>query len=172
MLKKILNSVIKAAIKIGHKQLSKVKNVVIRRLAMFFIEAGQTIALIYLDDDKENEKQLKSAVRALTQRALDEGIELAKEKLLVLKDASLRDALLVYLTGVQKIAGVLVDEDPNNEAQVKAVFESIKKELISVSVDLATDKLAYLIGTKVKDPVLQEVINDFLEMIDDILDKE
>lgn len=169
MLKKLLSKIIGAAIKIGRKQLDKLKNNKLARLIEVFVNAGGDVMHVLLDNDDNNEKQLLELLKRHTQRIVAEGAGIGREKLAEMKDQSLAVALVGYLDGAEEVIGALLDEDPNNEAQLKLIWERRKKVLIGDGVDLATDKLSEIIRKKVKDPTLADIIIDILQGIDELV---
>lgn len=169
MLKKLLSSIIKAAAKIGGRKLDKFKNVYLTKLAMLFLNAGESVGLALLDEDKDNEAQLKSIIRSNTVVAISAGTELGREKVLTFKDLQLANTIVAYLNGVEEVLKALIDEDPNNEEQIKAIWHRRRSDLVGQSLDLATDKLSELIRKKITDPLLAGVIIEILQSVDEMV---
>lgn len=169
MLKNLLAKIVKAAITIGERQLDKIGNPLLKRLALIFIGAGEDVILALLDNDSNNEKQLLEVLHKNAAQVIKVGGELGREKLGKLNDRKLAEGIILYLNGVEEVMAALVDENPNNEAQIREIWERRKLALLGDTVDIATDKLADLIRKKVKDPILANIIIDVLQSVDDLV---
>ena len=169
MLKKLLQSIIKGAVRIGERKLENIKNALLSRLALLFIGAGEEIALALLDDDKNNEAQLAAIIRRNTAVAIQKGSEIGREKLLALKDVQLATAIVAYLNGAEEMLTALVDENPDNEAQIKDIWQRRRRELLGETLDIATDKLAELVKAKIKDPILAGIVIEILQSLDELV---
>lgn len=169
MLKKLLVSIIKTAFKIGGKKLEGIKNVIYSRLAILFVSSGEKVTLALLDDDKDNEEQIKKIIQGATIGAIDSGTEIAREKLVTLKDKKLAAALMLYVNGSQEVLKALIDEDTDNESQLLEIWNRRKKELLGDGFDILTDKVADLVRDKIQDPELAGGIIEILASLDDVV---
>ena len=89
--------------------------------------------------------------------------------LLTIKDVALANQIVHLLDAAEEVLKALIDDNPDNEAQLKAIWERRKGTLLAEGVDLATDKISDLIRQKVKDPVLANIIIDILQNLDGLV---
>jgi hypothetical protein len=169
MLKKFLSSIIKVAVTAGERRLSTATNPLVKRMVLFFVASGEAVLLALLDENKDNNAQLMAITRSRTVEAITLGSELGREKITAFKDVKLANAIIQYLAGVEEVLKALVDEDPNNEAQVLAIWERRKLALLGDSLDVVTDRLADKIRERIKDPILAGIIIEMLQSLDDLV---
>lgn len=169
MLKNLLSKIVKAAITIGERRLSKTDNPTLRRALLFFIGSGEKIILALLDDDKDNATQLQSIVKAQAVEAVNIAALFAAERIRLFKDPKLATAMMQYLGGTEEVFKALLDENPDNEAQILEIWQRRKAAIIGDGVDILTDRLADLIRKKVGDPVLAAIIIEVLQSLDDLV---
>lgn len=161
--------VIKAAVTAGERRLANITNPLVKKLVMFFVASGEAVLLALLDDVKDNNAQLLAIARGRTLEAITLGSELGREKILTFKDVTLANAIVAYLAGVEEVLKALVDDDPNNEAQVREIWERRKNALLGASIDIVTDKLADKIRERIKDPILAGIIIEMLQSLDELV---
>lgn len=161
--------VIKAAVTAGERRLANITNPLVKKLVMFFVASGEAVLLALLDDVKNNNAQLLAIARSRTLEAITLGSELGREKILTFKDVTLANAIVAYLAGVEEVLKALVDDDPNNEAQVREIWERRKNALLGASIDIVTDKLADKIRERIKDPILAGIIIEMLQSLDELV---
>lgn len=169
MLKQFLSKIIKVAVTAGERRLSNATNPLVKRMVLFFVSSGEAVLLALLDDDKDNNAQLLAITRARSVEAITIGSELGREKVLAFKDVKLANAIVAYLAGVEEVLKSLLDADPNNEAQVLAIWERRKLALLGDSLDIVTDKLAEKIRLRIKDPILAGIIIEMLQSLDELV---
>lgn len=166
MLKKVLTGFVNAAVNIGRRQAEKIKNPLLLRLVLVIVNAGEDLIKVLLDEDKDNEAQLKDLAYKHAAVVIGEGAILGREKLAQLKDPTLAANLVLIVNGAEEVLKALVDDNQDNETQLLAIWNSYKKKLIGEGVDLATDKVAELVRKKVKDANLAAIIIGILEDLD------
>lgn len=169
MLKNPLSKIVKTAIAIGERRLEKTDSPILRRALLFFIASGEKIILALLDDDKDNAKQLQGIVKAQAAEGVNIAAQFATDRLLSLKDKKLAEAMLQYLGGTEEIFKALLDDNPNNEAQIIEIWNRRKAAIIGDGVDILSDRLADLIRKKVKDPILANFIIEMVQSLDDLV---
>lgn len=173
MLKKFLGKILKGAKTIGIKKLNELeaKNPWLVKLANIFILAGFDVGGALLDKDKDNAAQLQKILKVHTNSIIEEGAALAQGKIDDFTDETLATAATVYLDGAQNILKSLIDDNPDNQAQVKEILEAYKARLIGSALDLVTEKASVKIREKL-DPVLAEVVIEILQSLDEMLGEE
>lgn len=169
MLKKLLSNIVSTATRIGRRKLEKISNSLLARLVMIFINAGEDIMQALLDDDPNNEKQILDLVKKHARRVVAEGATIGREKLDNMQDKTLRSALIAYMDGAEDMLEALLDDNPDNETQLKALWEQRKKILLGETMDIATDKIAELIRKKITDPTLAELIISIVQSLDELV---
>lgn len=169
MLKKLLSSIVKAAITAGERQLNKITNALLKQLVLLFIGTGEKILLALLDDDKNNEKQLLQVVKESTAQIISVGSNLGRDKLNAFKDAKLATAIGQYLNGTEEVLKALVDDNQDNEGQIREIWQRRKLAILGDSLDVVTDQLATAIRKKIKDPIMANVIIELLQSLDDLV---
>lgn len=169
MLKKLLEVIVKAAAKIGQKQVAKLNNNLLVRLLPVQINASEEVLRALLDDDKDNDAQLVEVLKRNFTITLSEGAELANEALLKLENKDLAFALQSYVAGTREILTALLDDDKDNEAQLKAIWHKRKEHLIGSGVDIVTDIFKKVIDKKVADPEIRAILIAIIEGLDDFV---
>lgn len=172
MLKNLLAKIIKAAITAGERKLDKIGNTLLRRIVLFFVGAAEAILLALLDDDKDNEAQIARIAKEQLTGLVGQGAQLGKERIGKFKDPKLANAISEYIDGTEEVLKALLDENPDNEAQVLAIWQRRKKAFFGDGLDIATDHLAERIRAKIKDPILAGVIIEVLQSLDDLVKEE
>lgn len=171
MLKKLFSSIVKTASTIGSQKLNELKNFspLLNRLANILILAGRDIIMALLDKDKDNAAQLQKILKVHTNSIITEGAELGKEKLLSFHDIKLATAAVIYLDGAEELLKSLIDDNPDNEGQARAIIDRYKERVLAPTVDIATDKIADLIRAKVNDPIIANLVIEVLQSLDELV---
>lgn len=169
MLKKLLSKIVKAAITIGERRLDTIGNPLLKRLALIFIAAGEAVILALLDSDQNNEAQLIAVLHSNAASVIKIGGDLGRSKLSQLKDTKLSEGITLYLNGVEEVLSALVDSNPDNEAQIKEIWQRRKLAMLEDSVDIATDKLSALIRKHIKDQVIANLVIEVVQSLDDLV---
>lgn len=168
MLKNLLSKIVKAAITIGERRLAKTDNPTLRRALLFFIASGEKIILALLDAEKDNATQLQGIVKGQAVEGVNIASMFAADRIRLFKDPKLASAMMQYLGGTEEVFKALLDENPDNEAQILEIWQR-RKAIIGDGVDILTDRLAELIRKKVGDPVLAAIIIEVLQSLDDLV---
>lgn len=169
MLKNLLSKIVRAAIAIGERKLQKTNNPTLKRALLFFIGSGEKIILALLDDDKDNATQLQGIVKAQAVEGVTIASQFGAERIRLFKDQKLANAMMQYLGGTEEMFKALLDENPDNEAQILEIWNRRKMAIIGDGVDIATDRLADLIRKKVGDPILANFIIEIVQSLDDLV---
>lgn len=166
MLKKLLSKIVKAAVTIGERRLEKTSNVLLKRALIFFIQSGEKVILSLLDDDSNNTAQLQLIVKNQAIEGVTIAGEFARERTLLFRDKKLANTILQYIAGTEEVFKALLDENPNNEAQIIEIWNRRKMGILGDGLDILTDKLAEIIRQKINDPILAEIIIELLKEVD------
>lgn len=169
MLKNLLSKIVKAAVTIGERKLSKTDKPILRRALLFFIGGGEKVILALLDDDKDNARQLEGIVKSQAVEGVNIATEFGRERVLLFSDKKLAAALMQYSAGTEEVFKALLDENPDNEAQIVEIWNRRKMAIIGDGVDILTDRLAAKIREKVKDPILAGIIIEVLQELDNVV---
>lgn len=169
MLKNLLSKLVKAAVTIGERKLHKTNNPTLKRALLFFINSGEKVILALLDDDKDNAGQLQGIVKGQAVEGVNIATQFGADRIRLFKDAKLANALMQYLGGTEEVFKALLDENPDNEAQILEIWNRRKLAILGDGVDILTDRLAALIREKIKDPILSTIIIEVLQELDNVV---
>lgn len=169
MLKNLLSKIVAAAIAIGERRLQKTENALLKRALLFFIDSGKKVILALLDDDKDNNAQLHQIVKLQAVQGVNIASEFGRERVLLFQDKKLAAAIIQFIGGTEEMFKSLLDENPDNEAQIVEIWKRRKLLLLGDGMDILTDKLADLIRKKVGDPILAGIIIEILQSLDDLV---
>lgn len=169
MLKNLLSKIVKAAVTIGERKLAKTDKPILRRALLFFIGGGEKVILALLDDDKDNAKQLETIVKMEAVEGVNIAAEFGRERVLLFRDRKLANAIMQYIGGTEEVFKALLDENPENEAQIVDIWNRRKMAIIGDGVDIVTDRLAAVIREKIKDPILASIIIELLQEVDNVV---
>ena len=166
MLKKLLEVIISAAARIGQREVKKINSLLLSRLLPVQIKASEQILVALIDKDKDNDKQLVEILKRNFSLTLTEGTDLAKIELAKIKDEELRTALITYIDGLEEVLLALLDDNKENEQQLKVIWNKRKAQIIGSSIDIVTDKIADVVRKKVDDAEIAAIIISVIQSLD------
>ncbi|RMG90189.1 MAG: hypothetical protein D6706_20075 [Chloroflexi bacterium] len=172
MVKAILKRIVTLVFAVAWRKLDSIKQQVSKYIVSTLLRTGERIVKALLDDNNNNAEQMKQIGKEEAGVVVDELTQVAKGKIEAFKDKELREALLVYLDGASKLVKLLIDDNPDNEAQVKAHWQEIKPAVFNESYDVFISKAGQVLEKKVEDEFLRQTILEILESLRDILGGE
>lgn len=149
--------------------ISKIKNAVVQEGLRRLVAPLRAVTVALADDNPRNEEQVLEIFKKFANQDVPEyaqgQIEAALNKV---DDANVRQVLATLSTPVIQMLRVTTDGDPNNKAQLKALFDEFVKS--PATQDVAVQHIVLpLVAAKIKDPALREWL---LSILVDLLDED